>query len=214
MIKFYNLWELYDHDLFDDIKLPTGIDKEILVNTIFSKCATYSPLYHEHDLLVNMINNWFMTWYDSFDRIAKAMQEDYNPLHNYDRFEDIDRNFNHKGSVDKTYTGNETEDETNISNDTSTGQVSAFDSSAWQNADKNTDDLTANRDLTKTRNLSDEETRNLTDTQRETAHIYGNIGVTTSQQMLESEIDLRERYNIYNYIAQKFYDDFMLKIEL
>ena len=31
MFTFVNLWELSEHKLFDDIILPTGIDKEILI---------------------------------------------------------------------------------------------------------------------------------------------------------------------------------------
>lgn len=196
MIKWYNLWELYNHDLFDNIQLPAGIDKETLINTIYQKCAMYSPLYHEHDLLVNMIDSWFIAWYDTFKRMVNALNEEYNPLHNYDRYEKIDRTF--------THTGHRTEDETNINSDISTVQTSAFDSSDWQNSDKSVDDLTNNRDFT--------EERNLTDTDKQDNHLYGNIGVTTSQQMLESEIKLRNDYNIYQFIALKFYDDFMLKV--
>lgn len=212
MIKFYNLWELYDHDLFNDIKIPNGIDKETLVNTIFMKCAEYSPIYHEHDLLVNMINTWFNTWYDTFNRIVEAFNKEYDPLYNYDRHEDIDRNFRDRGTVGKTHTGSVTEDETNINSDTQTIQTSAYDSNAWQNADKTQDDFTGNRDRTEQRNLSDDETRDITNTQIEHNHLYGNIGVTTSQQMLESEIELRDKYNLYMFIANKFFNDFMMKI--
>ena len=194
MIKFYNLWELYEHDLFDNIKLPEKIDKETLVNTIFMKCATYSPLYHEHDLFVNMINSWFLTWYDTFDKIVNVLEEEYNPLYNYDRFEDIDRKNTEQGKVDMDHVGN----------NTFVNQTSAFDTENWQNANKEDN----------TRNMSDLESRDLTYLDREYNHLYGNIGVTTSQQMLESEIKLRDNFNIYMFIANKFYDEFMLKIEI
>ena len=38
---------------------------------------------------------------------------------------------------------------------------------------------------------------------RET-HIHGNIGVTTSQQMLEAEIAIAEKINMYDYITRDF----------
>lgn len=39
-----------------------------------------------------------------------------------------------------------------------------------------------------------------TNTLTHTLHRHGNIGVTTSQQMLQSEIDLWSKYNFYNYL--------------
>ena len=39
------------------------------------------------------------------------------------------------------------------------------------------------------------------------SHIHGNIGVTTSQQMLESEIELANKFWIYDYIASAFETD-------
>ena len=45
-----------------------------------------------------------------------------------------------------------------------------------------------------------------------TGRTYGNIGVTTSQQMLESEIMLRGRYNAYDIIVNDFKQRFCLLV--
>lgn len=42
--------------------------------------------------------------------------------------------------------------------------------------------------------------------------IHGNIGVTTSQQMLISEVDLRGKYNIYDIIAEMFVKEFCIMV--
>ena len=39
------------------------------------------------------------------------------------------------------------------------------------------------------------------------SHVHGNIGVTTSQQMLEAEIELANKFWIYDYIASAFETD-------
>ncbi len=44
------------------------------------------------------------------------------------------------------------------------------------------------------------------------AHLYGNIGVTTSQQMLESEFKLRQNINIYDVIAEIFFKELCIYI--
>lgn len=43
------------------------------------------------------------------------------------------------------------------------------------------------------------------------AHLYGNIGVTTSQQMLKDELVI-QRWNIYEHIADIFVDEFCIQI--
>lgn len=46
----------------------------------------------------------------------------------------------------------------------------------------------------------------------EDVHIHGNIGVTTSQQMIESEISLRAKYDIYKIISREFEREFLVQI--
>lgn len=46
-------------------------------------------------------------------------------------------------------------------------------------------------------------------TDERSLHTHGNIGVTTSQQMLESEREL-VKFNIYDYIADSFHSEFCL----
>lgn len=43
-------------------------------------------------------------------------------------------------------------------------------------------------------------------------HTYGNIGVTTSQQMLEQEINLIPKLDVINFIADDFKSEFCLSI--
>lgn len=61
----------------------------------------------------------------------------------------------------------------------------------------------------RTDNLAHNRTDNLKDSH--TLRAYGNIGVTTSQQMLQSELDI-QRWNIYEQIADMFISEFCLMI--
>ena len=58
----------------------------------------------------------------------------------------------------------------------------------------------------------DENTSTGTGTQKHSARLHGNIGVTTSQQMLQSELDLHKKFNIYNEITKLFKDAFIVAI--
>jgi hypothetical protein len=46
----------------------------------------------------------------------------------------------------------------------------------------------------------------------ESTRVHGNIGVTTSQQMIESEMSLRATYDIYKIISREFEREFLVQI--
>lgn len=93
---------------------------------------------------------------------------------------------------DGTFT--ETESRDLRSTGTSTGQVSAFNTESFRNQSK--------------QDASGTDSGTITRTRRET----GNIGVTTSQQMLTEEINLRREFNIYDFITEDFKSRFCLGV--
>lgn len=103
--------------------------------------------------------------------------------------------------------------------DESIRAVQPFDAATFTNAEKNTTTYSGSRTNTEAfsgdpdhQATSSEstigateqktETETGTDTRERTAHIYGNIGVTTSQQMLESEMQLADKMNIWKVIER------------
>lgn len=207
-------------DLFADIQLPTGIDKEILVNNIIKECWDLEPIYPQPILFKSMIDAFFAKKYSDYLRMYTALSDDYNPLHNFDRFEEKDENRQN----DRSYKRNENrsmDSEVNRSNEDTgnsetTNKVSAYDSSSFSNSDQesSTDsrNVTENSTQNDSENVSIDDTDNTTDTYTTKNHLYGNIGVTTSQQMLESEIKLRSTQNIYDIITFDFRAQFMLRL--
>lgn len=133
--------------------------------------------------------------------IANALAQEYDPLANYDRTEVTTRE--NTGTVttdiDTTHTGTvETAGEDSAS---STNSRSGFNSATMVPTDSSstgsetsattTNDLADNTDTTRTDDLMEEVN----------SHISGNIGVTTSQQMLLSEIELRKNNYILEFIT-------------
>lgn len=55
------------------------------------------------------------------------------------------------------------------------------------------------------------DTVNHTGTEQYTAHLHGNIGVTTNQQMIQSELQLRQ-FDIYTDIARRFEKEFIVQV--
>ena len=88
------------------------------------------------------------------------------------------------------------------SSDTSDNEGSSLSSTESENHSTRsaTDSRTDNREGN-TANQSEHEGR-----------VHGNIGVTTSQQMLEAEIELRTKYNITDIIVNDFIKQFCLRV--
>ena len=173
-------YDFYLEDgLFKNAVFPTGIDADIVHDVIMMECGEMQPLFTDADFMQQMIGVWCQKWERTFEKWVAALEEEYNPLHNYDRHEDITDT--HYNTI--TNTGD------------IQGQRSAFDAATFQPHDK-----TIN-------NLTNQDNGNVT---RE-AHMYGNIGVTTSQQMLRDELSVAE-WNIYEHIKDLFMQEFCIMI--
>lgn len=55
-----------------------------------------------------------------------------------------------------------------------------------------------------------EENYNKTDSRN--THTSGNIGVTTTQEMIKQEMEIRPKLNIYNFIAEEFKQEFCIMV--
>lgn len=198
-----NLMKLYDNDLFNDIMLPEGIDHDTVVNTILSESALNTPMYPEHDLFKMMIQNFFKKYYNNFDRYNKAMNEDYTPNENYRKTDE--KKINDTVNKHELLDGHQvnTFDDHEIKEDFKM----AFDANDWKRTDR-FDDKVYNNDDYKQWNNTDTKT-NRDGTVNTVSH--GLTGVYSNQKLVEEELKLRSKYNVYKYISDLFYDEFMIK---
>ena len=198
-----NLMKLYDNDLFNDIILPEGIDHDTVVNTILSESALNTPMYPEHDLFKMMIQNFFRKYYNNFDRYNRAMNEEYTPNENYRKTDErtIKDNVNKHELLDGH--------QINIFDDHEINEdfKMAFDANDWKRTDR-FDDKVYNNDDYKQWNNTDTKT-NRDGTVNTVSH--GLTGVYSNQKLVEEEVKLRSKYNVYKYISDLFYDEFMIK---
>lgn len=195
--------KLYDNDLFNDIVLPKGIDHDTVVNTILSESALNTPMYPEHDMFKMMIQNFFKKYYNNFDRYNRAMNEEYTPNENYRKTDErtIKDNVNKHELLDGH--------QINIFDDHEIKEdfKMAFDANDWKRTDR-FDDKVYNNDDYKQWNNTDTKT-NRDGTVNAVSH--GLTGVYSNQKLVEEELKLRSKYNVYKYISDLFYDEFMIK---
>ena len=204
-----------NQSVFDLLALPDGIEKDNVVDNIVLECGEFETLYSDPYFMRSAIGAWSNKHYRTFEKWINALNLEYNPLENYDRQEDWtdtgDENTKVKFTDDTT-----TETDSSTTSEGSSNQngntedlVSAFDSSSYQESEKHvidtdedhTDEVASNTKLT---NDSEQNTEGEKDTiDKHTGRIHGNIGVTTSQQMLQSELDIA-RFNIIQEITNLF----------
>lgn len=124
---------------------------------------------------------------DKWNKIYSALLEEYNPLENYNMLQE------ETPDVTKTRKTNTATDITTSTSSNSENGVVGFNSTLPNKAttSKQTGQVNVTGD-----SLSNQEDVEETETGKRTLTRSGNIGVTTSQQMLESELKLRE-YDFY-----------------
>lgn len=237
---------LYDYDptLFDGADFPEGINKDLAVETILLRCGETPALYQSAPFTKMKISNTARKWYNNIEHMLSAINAEYNPIHNYDRFEEWtetdkkSETTNHSETVKDTSkteskeTNDIESDKTGSSRDnvskTTENEVSAFNSSSYQPSNKTTEngingssnDESINTQSTNKQSGTGENNRNVKgDNKYETdnnlshnAHLYGNIGVTTSMQMVTEEMKLRTDINIYDVIAEIFFKELCIYV--
>lgn len=207
------LWAMYQYDttLFDRMLIPETLDREALLGYFFMYAGKNECRYGDPEELKNLIEMWSIARFSEWKRICDALRAEYNPIENYDRTEE------HKETETEDNTRNSTGNDTTKENASGTtenleeNKVSAFDSSSYQpkNIVTGKSNSTSEGASTVNRTLEDRENREVNRAQESRTH--GNIGVTTNQQMIQSELELR-MYNIYKEIALEFEDEFTVPI--
>ena len=152
----------------------------------------------------------------TWQRIYNASLLEYNPIENYNRTEET--TIVDDGS--DIHSGNDTS--RNSGSDSNTGggsltrqnDTTGYDSNTFVPREKTTDTTTDTNTTTyggvNTFTHGEQIAR---DNERTiTGNISGNIGVTTSQQMLEQEIEIAGKLNIYNLISDSFKNRFCLQV--
>lgn len=231
----------YDPTLFEGMVLPADYDRDALLSEILKRSGQLYPYHQVPDILKADIRLWFARNYLGFDRSMAALTAEYDPIENYNRIEAWTRtpNLTDKSTLSGADTVKASDKDTTErdydhlketldykGDDTRETQVSAFDSSAYQPSQKVTGSRTNRQDVkdtdgkytdTTTYGRQDKTTYGKVDTvthngtESYRSNIHGNIGVTTSQQMITAELELR-KFDIYSDIAARFEREFIVQV--
>ena len=209
LIGCYNYFDSMKDDLFKYLTLPSGINKETLVNNILMNGGEFEILYSNPDFFQDMIKIWSNKWNRTFTKWQTALSIKYDPLYNYDRTEEYDDTRSEKEGIKKNE--NVTAHNSSVSSETgeTTNAKSAYDSATYTPYDKSNSSSSGSNTSDSNTGVTGNQDRDRTETLKHRAHLYGNIGVTTSQQMLHDELDIAQ-WNIYEHITDLFLEEFTI----
>ena len=300
LIGLYNYENTFERDLFRNLSLPAGFDKPTFINSLLLEHGEKCVLYTDPDFFVSAIGMWSAKHSLELSRIYEALVAEYNPIYNYDRYEESS-DIHDKQYTSETNAGGRATSETNaggkatseteagteyasvtnaghkatdspkydddVTNDydvvtsqdidgTTEHQVSADNSATYQPESKdfsnvgrstvandgtikrhiegNTQDLsetsnshttdqTTNNSKTTDQTTNNSNTTDLTSNNSKTtdsetingghtAHLYGNIGVTTSAAMVSEVVAQRFKLSLYGIASKMFANELLLGI--
>lgn len=138
----------------------------------------------------------YMMRREKWNRIALAVSAEYNPINNYDMIEQETAADAHSGTDTQTDSGTDTATVTHGQTLTGTDQtqIYGFDSTTGADSETRTTSSTLGGSDTSTveHGKTTETTHGMTIDRDRTLTRSGNIGVTTSAQMISGEIEMRQ----------------------
>lgn len=176
LIGLYKYCNENGEDLFENLSLPEGIEKDLVINKILIEGGEFPLVYTDPTFIKNYVGTWSRIHERTFLKWITALNIEYEPLYNYDRLEtrsgittksgedtsrttstDIatdttNHNSSYTGSKDTRDLGNNTENKalngngTRTTSGTETHDVSAYNSTA--DYEKDTKNTTSGNEST------------------------------------------------------------------
>lgn len=209
----------YDNTIMDNFTVPDGIDRQLALDTIYQRCGL-TPLYHPDPAWLKFyVGRWCSKNAKTWEELYKTTVQDYNPIYNYDRTEETTdtRSGTRTLSEDTSSNTKQNGDSsvTDTSSDSSEHTISADNSDSYEPGYKDVSSRQDTQSSESSNHVDVTGDRAVDETTGETyshkLRAYGNVGVTTTQEMLEAQRTL-VRYNVYNEIADSFKEEFCLYI--
>lgn len=176
------------------------------INTNISlRYASRELIFDTAEELNNICTLVFKLNNEKYKHLLALFLAEYNPIYNYDKTIREELTKSGKETETETPTGTETATFTKgAETNTNTGATTTYDTSTFFNTNQDTEVKGTYTDSTATTFTNRKTEKELTYTNRKDIRNYtefGNIGVTTTQQMAESEINYADKIKLLEIIT-------------
>ena len=179
------------------------IDSNFVENYFLKKYGEWYTINNSYNGLLSDFQYYNLNKVEDLKRMLDAYFSEYKPLDNYNGTETITESY---GKQKETNIDGERVDTNVIGNEqsTSTDSVTSFETTNFSETGKN---ITTNDSRTDSATKGSQTNTRENDAYENTIITTksGNLGVTTSQQMIESEISMRLKMNV----KERYLDEFI-----
>lgn len=209
--------------IWDNVLLPEGIDKELLINEILKSNGEFCLIYPDMDFLKMQIELFFRKWYSNFNKWITVLNSEYEPLFNVDVKTSFEEHGENEDNSEKNGLNNNSRNTSasgssnGSSNNTTERSKAAYDASTYQPTEREVSSgitsLNSSETGSETGSATSSESMTANSEHTITTEEYkrGNQGVTMSQEMLLAELNVR-RFNLYDQIADIFASEFCITL--
>lgn len=233
-LSIYGLYE-YNTQIFDNLSLPEGMDKDYLIPLILTECSDFALIYPNYDFMKMLIGVWSNNEQQIWKRLYESELIEFNPIENYDRYESLTRAItsNSKGTLkgsassvqtdaQQTETDSNSTTATNSNGEQINGQT-AYDSNTFKDTSRaqtegnsNAANIASEKGTTNTTSAGSTERNDSTENESAgnevvQSRIHGNIGVTQAADMLARYREVIP-FCTYDYIVNSFKNRFCVQV--
>ena len=198
----------WDSHIFDLLQLPSQVNRQNIIDNILLECAELTVIYPDWNFMQSAIGKWSAKELEIWQKVYDLEHLDYNPIENYDRYEDELENIGNKG---KTLQVGSSEATNSTTQNTDTiNRVAGFNGeNLADQSQAETNDMNIGRGGNAATDMS---YSNNDQTRSRGSRIHGNIGVTTTQQMMEQELNILPKVHVDDYIINSFKERFCILV--
>ena len=181
---------------------PLGISSLEVYTTFTIKYFNFIYISSDVTEVASIISNLAEIYNNEYNTKVSMLLMDYNPIENYNSTETESTT-----SENTTTSGNENTTTTTTNSTTensgeTTNKVSPYDNENFNNDNNTTTTNTTTGNATDTTTINDSGNMSSNGTSSRTLTRKGNIGVTTTQQMIESEYELRAKNLVFEFLEK------------
>lgn len=205
--------------LFDNVVFPAELDKQVIIDNLLAETAELEVIYGDATFMAMMLEQWSKKQINVWNELYATTQYVYNPIWNKDGTKVETRDLHGTDNLDRDYSDNETRNfsgsATSHAGNKVDNDVYGFNSETAAN--ESTVSTTANSSTNTTDGgtgshvIRDDADRTTSDTGTVTVVEQGNIGVTSTQELIERQRAVVQ-FNVIDYIIADFKKRFCLLV--
>lgn len=209
-VSLLGLWTA-NEGLFDLLKIPAALNKQTLIDNLLMECAELEILYPDAEFMREAIGAWSSAEVDKWEELEKTLHYEYDPISNYDRHEEWTDDTDGSSTTTNTASDTTKSNVTNTASGTATNKQAGYNSTDLVVSDGSETGSSNSGEAENSGSSSSTGSSSGKSSSKHAGTVRGNIGVTTTQQMIEEQRRI-VNYCVYDVIIDSFQRRFCLLV--